>query len=71
MSTLSKLRKIKISYQYQKTVLKKPILKPKLILSGDWLQSAGFEIGENVIISVSNNLLIIEKIDNENNNSRL
>jgi toxic protein SymE len=71
MSTLSKLRKIKISYQYQKTVFKKPILKPKLILSGDWLQRAGFEIGENVIISVSNNLLIIEKLDNENNNSRL
>jgi toxic protein SymE len=71
MSTLSNLRKIKISYQYQKTVFKKPILKPKLILSGDWLQRAGFEIGENVIISVSNNLLIIQKIDNENNNSRL
>jgi len=61
MSTLSNLRKIKISYQYQKTVFKKPILKPKLILSGDWLQRAGFEIGENVIISVSQNQLIITK----------
>lgn len=63
MSTFFNLRKLKISSQYCKALWKKPTHKPKLILSGDWLQKAGFEIGENVTVSVSKNLLIIQRVD--------
>ena len=62
MSTFSNLRKLKISSLYAKALWKKPTHKPKLILSGDWLQKAGFEIGESVTISVNKNQLIITKI---------
>lgn len=62
MGTFSNLRKLKISSQYKKALWKKPTHKPKLILSGDWMQKAGFEIGESVTISVSQNLLIIQKL---------
>ncbi len=62
MSTFFKIRKLKISSFYTKPLWSKRKIKPKLILSGDWLQKAGFEIGENVTISVSQNLLIIQKI---------
>jgi toxic protein SymE len=36
--------------------------KPKLTISGDWMKKAGFEIGQEVTISVSKNVLIITKI---------
>lgn len=61
MSTFFSIRKLKISSQYKKLLWKKPTHKPKLTLSGDWMQKAGFEIGESVTISVSENLLIIQK----------
>jgi toxic protein SymE len=62
MSTFFNIRKLKISSQFKKSLWKKDSHKPKLILSGDWMQKAGFEIGESVTISVSENLLIIQKI---------
>lgn len=62
MGTFSNLRKLKISSQYAKALWKKPTHKPKLILSGDWMQKAGFEIGEIVSITVNKNQLIITKI---------
>ncbi len=62
MSTFFNLRKLKISSQYCKALWKKPTHKPKLILSGDWMKKAGFEIGENVTITVNKNQLIITKI---------
>lgn len=62
MSTYFNIRKLKISSQFAKAIWKKPTHKPKLILAGDWLKNAGFEIGENVTISVSQNLLIIQKL---------
>lgn len=62
MSTFFSSRKLKISSQYAKALWKKPTHKPKLILSGDWMQKAGFEIGENVTITVNKNQLIITKI---------
>lgn len=61
MSTFFKIRQLKISSLYANPRWSKSHFKPKLILSGDWLQKAGFEIGENVTISVSQNLLIIQK----------
>ena len=61
MTTSSKMRKLKISSKFHKAQFKTS-LKPSLNLSGDWLQKAGFEIGENVTISVSQNLLIIQVI---------
>jgi toxic protein SymE len=57
------LRKLTISAVYTKKILKKPKFKPKLNLCGIWLEKAGFEIGEQVTISVSKNLLIIKKIE--------
>lgn len=47
-------KKLKICYLWQG---KKQV--PKINISGSWLQSAGFEIGENVKISISNNQIII------------
>jgi cell division inhibitor SulA len=61
MNTSTKMRKLKISSKFHKAQWKTS-LKPHLTLSGDWLQKAGFEIGENVTISVSQNLLIIQTL---------
>ncbi|MFA9191144.1 SymE family type I addiction module toxin [Flavobacterium sp. FZUC8N2.13] len=61
MDIFFKSRTLKISSQFVKNLWKKPTVKPKIILSGKWMQEAGFEIGENVTISVSKNLLIISK----------
>jgi toxic protein SymE len=63
MSTSFNLRTLKISSQLVKYIANKAILKPKITITGDWLEKAGFEIGENITISVSNNLLIIQKIN--------
>lgn len=59
MTTSTKMRKLKISSKFYKAQWKTS-LKPSLTLSGDWLQKAGFEIGDNVTISVSKDLLIIQ-----------
>lgn len=32
---------------------------PCISLSGDWLHDAGFEIGQNIIVSIQNNQIII------------
>jgi hypothetical protein len=64
MSTFFNIRKLTISSQYSKLLFKKPVHKPKLTISGDWMQKAGFEIGNKVTISVSENLLIIQKATN-------
>ena len=42
---------------------KKTYVTPKLTISGNWLNKAGFEVGEQVKIEVSNNKLIITKND--------
>ena len=42
---------------------KKSYLKPKITISGNWLNKAGFEIGEKVKIEVFENKLIITKTD--------
>jgi len=62
MNTSINLRKLTISSTYRKRLWKKPVLSPKLTVSGEWMKKAGFEIGDKVTISVSNNLLIIQKI---------
>jgi len=61
MDIFFKSRSLKISSQFVKNLWSKPTVKPKLTLSGKWMQEAGFEIGEEVNISVSKNLLIISK----------
>lgn len=61
MDIFFKSRNLKISSQFVKNLWKKPTIKPKLTLSGDWMQKAGFEIGEKVTVSVSKNILIITK----------
>lgn len=42
---------------------KKTYVKPKITISGNWLNEAGFEIGEKVKIEVFKNKLIITKND--------
>jgi hypothetical protein len=64
MGTFFSIRKLTISSQYVRALWKKPTHKPKLIISGDWMKKAGFEIGEKVTVSVSQNLLIIQKATN-------
>ncbi|MCO4303226.1 SymE family type I addiction module toxin [Riemerella anatipestifer] len=51
-------RELKISYLFQNN--KK---RPKILLSGKWLNTAGFEIGESVKVEVFKNKIIIR---NEN-----
>ena len=36
---------------------------PKINISGDWLKSAGFEIGESVKVEIKNKQLIISNAD--------
>lgn len=62
MGTFSNLRKLTVSSSYHKVRWKKPTFKPKLTISGDWVQKAGFTIGDKVTVSVSENCLIIQKI---------
>jgi toxic protein SymE len=40
---------------------------PWLNLSGQWLEKAGFPVGEPIVISVSKNKLVITKIKTEKN----
>ena len=54
-------RKLKISSLFIRNRWRNTT-KPKLTLSGDWMQKAGFEIGQEVTISVSKNILIITKV---------
>lgn len=62
MSIFFNSRKLKISSLFVRSTWSNS-KKPKLTLSGDWMQKAGFEIGESVTISVSQNQLIITKND--------
>lgn len=59
-------RTAKISYLFKKAQFKESI-KPKIQISGDWLQKAGFEIGAEVEIRVFKNKLIIEPLKNGSN----
>jgi len=42
---------------------------PWLNLSGQWLQKAGFSVGEPIVITVLKNKLIISKIKTETNDN--
>ncbi len=55
-----KNRKYKISSRYVRAIWTSST-KPKLTISGDWLQKAGFEIGDTVTVKVNNNELTILK----------
>lgn len=61
MDIFFKSRKLKISSKYVRNLWNKSH-KPKLTLSGNWMQKAGFEIGQNVTVKVSKNQLIITNI---------
>lgn len=56
-------RILTISAQFVAPKWKKKHFKPKLTISGNWMQNAGFEIGEKVKIEVFENKLIITKDD--------
>lgn len=61
MNTFFNLRQLTVSSIFIKSKWSKSI-KPKLTVQGDWMQKAGFEIGDKVQISVNKNQLIITKI---------
>jgi hypothetical protein len=63
MDTFFNIRKLTVSSQYVKNLWKKPTIKPKLTISGEWMKKAGFEVGEKVTVSVSQNMLIITRMD--------
>ena len=58
-----KARGIKVSYLITKSLRfqgkRKESIKPKIFISGDWLTSAGFEIGQSIKIEVHKNKLIL------------
>jgi len=56
-------RTAKISYLVTKALYKRK-LKPKIQISGNWLQNAGFEVGAEVEIQVFKNKLIIKPLEN-------
>lgn len=60
-----KSRTAKISYLLAKAQFKRS-LKPKITVSGDWLEMAGFKIGAEVEIQVFENKLIIQPLQNGN-----
>ncbi|MQP63352.1 type I addiction module toxin, SymE family [Flavobacterium sp. LMO6] len=64
-----KSRTAKISYLLAKAQFKRS-LKPKITVSGDWLEMAGFKIGAEVEIQVYKNKLIIQPLQDGNTNNR-
>jgi toxic protein SymE len=60
-----KSRTAKISYLLAKAQFKRS-LKPKITVSGDWLEIAGFKIGAEVEIQVFKNKLIIQPLHDGN-----
>jgi toxic protein SymE len=57
------IRKSTISALCVRPRWKKSYVKPKITISGNWLNNAGFGIGEKVKIEVFKNKLIITKND--------
>ena len=51
-------RRLKIAYLWQG---KKRV--PRINISGQWLKNAGFEIGNNIELTISNNQIIIKNAD--------
>lgn len=51
-------RKLKISF-----FVKDRKAVPKILLSGEWLKAAGFEVGNDVKILIINNQIIIKNAD--------
>ena len=54
-------RILSIKKLYQNRTVSPNIVVPQIILSGVWLQKAGFNSSESVLVSVKRNKLIIEK----------
>ena len=54
-------RTITVSSIFRKRKWMKPSIKPKVIISGSWLEDAGFNIGDKINIQIINNQLIISK----------
>ena len=57
-----KARTLKISKKLKKTNLRFSVFAPSLLIAGDWLEKAGFNIADFVKIEVAENQLIITKI---------
>lgn len=53
---------LKTGYKVKRNVKREISLSPQINLSGDWLQSAGFEVGESIQVYVSQNQIIIKRI---------
>lgn len=57
-------RKCKISALAVRPQWKKSYLKPKITISGNWLEKAGFNIGDEITIKIENNKLILTPLSN-------
>lgn len=51
-------RKLKISF-----FVKDRKAVPKILLSGEWLKKAGFEVGQNITLEIINSQIIIKNAD--------
>lgn len=64
MSTFFKSSQVTVQAFFSKAQFKSSI-KPRLTLSGDWIQKAGFEIGDTLKVETKNGKITISK-KNEN-----
>lgn len=56
-------RYLTIGYNFTKSKATKKIsYKPKIMITGEWLKNAGFEIGQNVEIKIKKNQLTIKNL---------
>ncbi len=59
-------RTIKVSCIVAVPRWKRRYLKPKITISGNWLEKAGFSVGELINIEVHEDKLIIKKLTSQN-----
>ncbi|CAL1518564.1 SymE family type I addiction module toxin [Chitinophaga sp. MM2321] len=59
MKSIKKTRNLTVKYVYQERAYNSKAL-PLISLAGLWLQNAGFEIGDNIAVSVERNKLVIK-----------
>jgi len=58
---MANTRELKLTKKYSSLANRKYREVPQLSLAGLWLQEAGFQIGQNVTISIKNEKIIIER----------
>jgi len=65
MTTLKRLRKLKIHRKFQARTWR-DVVVPEIRLEGKWLEELGFNVGEEVQIEMKRNKLIITPVRKQN-----